>query len=136
MQFPLKNGVFAVFDEQVLPYLKEKDQEVLQIASCVVDDPSRYLKELSPELKDCLLAIGGKESELTTLHSTWCVGECAAAPGSCTPSSPSGGQQAHSPAAAAYTSGSGHEDLGMPRHLPEGGGCPRMIGRVRVQRNR
>ena len=62
MQFRLENGVYAVFDEQVLPYLKEKDQEVLQIASCVVDDPSRYLKELSPELKDCLLAIGGKES--------------------------------------------------------------------------
>jgi len=62
MQFRLENGVYAVFDEQVLPYLKENDQEVLQIASCVVDDPSRYLKELSPELKDCLLAIGGKDS--------------------------------------------------------------------------
>ena len=61
MQFHLKKGVSVVFDEHVLPYLKRKDQEVLKIASCA-DDTSRYLIELSPELKDCLLAIGGAES--------------------------------------------------------------------------
>ena len=61
MQFHLKKGVSVVFDEHVLPYLKRKDQEVLKIASCA-DDTSRYLKELSPQLKDCLLAIGGAGS--------------------------------------------------------------------------
>ena len=55
-----KNGVYAVFDEEALPYLKEKDRNVLQIASCDYDT-SRYLKEFSPELKDCLLAISGEE---------------------------------------------------------------------------
>jgi hypothetical protein len=59
--FHLNNGVSAVFEEQALPYLKRKDQEVLQIASCV-DDTGSYLKELSPEIKDCLSAIGGAES--------------------------------------------------------------------------
>ncbi len=44
MQFHLKNGVCVVFDVYVLPYLKIKDQEELQIASCA-NDPSRYLKE-------------------------------------------------------------------------------------------
>jgi hypothetical protein len=57
----LKNGVCVVFDEQVLPYLKIKDQEVLRVASCA-DDTSRYINELSPQLKDCLLAIGGAKS--------------------------------------------------------------------------
>jgi hypothetical protein len=60
-QFHLKNGASVVFGEQVLPYLKENDQKVLQIAFDV-DDTSRCLKELSPRLKDCLLAIGGAES--------------------------------------------------------------------------
>ena len=60
-QFHLKNGVSVVFGEQVLPYLKESDQKVLQIAFDV-DDTSRCLKEFSPRLKDCLLAIGGAES--------------------------------------------------------------------------
>ena len=59
MQFYLNNGVCVEFDVHVLPYLKIKDQEVLQIAA---NDPNRYLKELSPEFKDCLLAIGGAES--------------------------------------------------------------------------
>ena len=59
MQFSLNNGVCVEFDVHVLPYLKIKDQEVLQIAA---NDPNRYLKELSPEFKDCLLAIGGAES--------------------------------------------------------------------------
>ena len=52
MQFYLNNGVCVEFDVHVLPYLKIKDQEVLQIAA---NDPNRYLKELSPEFKDCLL---------------------------------------------------------------------------------
>ena len=60
-RFHLNNGVSVVFDEQVLPHLKGMDQEVLKNASCV-DDTSRYLKELSPQLKDCLLAIGGAGS--------------------------------------------------------------------------
>ena len=59
MQFSLNNGVCVEFDVHVLPYLKTKDQEVLQIAA---NDPNRYLKELSPEFKACLLAIGGAES--------------------------------------------------------------------------
>jgi hypothetical protein len=63
MQFYLNNGVCVEFDVQILPYLKIKDQEVLQIAA---NDPNRlsycYLKELSLEFKDCLLAIGGAES--------------------------------------------------------------------------
>ena len=29
MQFRLENGVYAVFDEEALPYLKEKDRNVL-----------------------------------------------------------------------------------------------------------
>ena len=60
-RFHLNNGVSVVFDEQVLPHLKGMDQEVLKNASCV-DDTSRYLKELSPQLKHCLLAIGGAGS--------------------------------------------------------------------------
>ena len=60
-RFHLNNGVSVVFDEQVLPHLKGMDQEVLKNASCV-DDTSRYLKELSPQLKDCLLAICGAGS--------------------------------------------------------------------------
>jgi hypothetical protein len=61
MRFHLKNGVSVVFDKHVLPYLKGKGQEVLQIA-LRVDDNSSHLKELSPELKSCLVAIGGAES--------------------------------------------------------------------------
>ena len=61
MRFHLNHHVSIVLDEQVLPYLGQKDQEVLQIALCAHDNSS-YLKELSPELKDCLLAIGGAES--------------------------------------------------------------------------
>ena len=60
MQFRLENGVYAVFDEQVLPYLKEKDQEVLQIASCA-NYTSRCLKELSPVIKDCWSRIPGAD---------------------------------------------------------------------------
>ena len=53
--------ISIVFDHQVLPFIKGKDHAVLQMA-LGSDDTSCYLKQLSPELKDCLLAIGGAES--------------------------------------------------------------------------
>ena len=60
-RFSLINGVSVVIDAHVHSYLNGKDQEVMQRVCCG-GDLSRNLKELSPELKDCLLAIGGAGS--------------------------------------------------------------------------
>ncbi len=57
----VSKNISIVFDQQVLPYIKGKDHAVLQMA-LGSDDTSCYLKQLSPEFKDCLLAIGGAES--------------------------------------------------------------------------
>ena len=55
--------ISIVFDDSVLHFMKGQDLEVLRKAlSAANSDANHYLKELSPEFKDCLLALGGAES--------------------------------------------------------------------------
>ena len=51
-------SVSIVFDEDALTYIKGNDHAVLQMALAAL----YYLKDLSPDFKDCLTAIYGVES--------------------------------------------------------------------------